>query len=151
MDTTFLTQFGGQQDISQHINRISNQNPPPPYSGMTQKIQSDRGNSPQRVGSQDRAYSSGEEQNNYALVVRRDEDDLLAKTYQSFKLQQEGMTQAEADHFQQATVANRETQYMATNPQLVMKKGKFDEVCPEFVTFKRQNITRWGIVSQLLQ
>ena len=36
----------------------------------------------------------------YALVPRNEDADLLTKTYQSFKLQQEGMTQNEADEFQ---------------------------------------------------
>lgn len=32
-----------------------------------------------------------------------------------------------------------------------MKHGKFDEEAPEYVAFKRQNITKWGVVSQLMQ
>ena len=40
---------------------------------------------------------------------------------------------------------------MATNPQLTLKKGKFDDKSQEFVQFKRQNITKWGVVSQLMQ
>ena len=40
---------------------------------------------------------------------------------------------------------------MATNPQLILKNGKFDEASPEYAPFKRQNITKWGVVSQLMQ
>lgn len=36
---------------------------------------------------------------------------------------------------------------MATNPQLVMKNGRFDDKGQEYTTFKRQNITKWGVVS----
>lgn len=36
---------------------------------------------------------------------------------------------------------------MATNPQLVMKNGRFDDKGQEYKTFKRQNITKWGVVS----
>ena len=32
-----------------------------------------------------------------------------------------------------------------------MKDGRFDDKAPEYVTFKRQNITRWGVVSMLIQ
>lgn len=31
-----------------------------------------------------------------------------------------------------------------------MKDGRFDDKAPEYVTFKRQNITRWGVVSMLI-
>ena len=65
-------------------------------------------------------------------MPKRDDNDLLAKTYQSFKLQQEGMTQEEADEFQRMQSQHRETQYMATNPQLILKNGKFDESTPEY-------------------
>ena len=84
-------------------------------------------------------------------MPKRDEDDLLAKTYQSFQLQQEGMTQDEADEFQKMQSQHRETQYMATNPQLIMKGGKFDDNSAEYAQFKRQNITKWGVCSQLMQ
>ena len=40
---------------------------------------------------------------------------------------------------------------MASNPQIFMKNGRFDENGPEYIAFKRQNITRWGVVSQLMQ
>ena len=40
---------------------------------------------------------------------------------------------------------------MATNPQLIMKSGKFDTDSAEYAQFKRQNITKWGVVSQLMQ
>lgn len=61
------------------------------------------------------------------------------------------MTQEEADEFQKMQAQQRETQYMATNAQLVLKQGKFDEKSPEYAQFKRQNITKWGVVSQLMQ
>ena len=32
-----------------------------------------------------------------------------------------------------------------------MKQGKFQETSPEFIQFKRQNITKWGGLSQLMQ
>ena len=32
-----------------------------------------------------------------------------------------------------------------------MKNGRFDEASPEYAQFKRQNITKWGVVSQLMQ
>jgi len=32
-----------------------------------------------------------------------------------------------------------------------MKNGKFDEDAPEYVVFKRQNITKWGVCSQFMQ
>jgi len=38
---------------------------------------------------------------------------------------------------------------MATNPFLIMKKGSFVQEAPEFQTFKRQNITKWGVISNL--
>lgn len=38
---------------------------------------------------------------------------------------------------------------MAANPQLMMKEGKFDEESPEFQQFKRQNITKWGSLTQV--
>ena len=40
---------------------------------------------------------------------------------------------------------------MATNPQLIMRNGRFDDQGPEYTAFKRQNITRWGGLSQLMQ
>ena len=61
------------------------------------------------------------------------------------------MSQEEADEFQKMQTQQRETQYMSTNPQLVLKKGKFDDTSPEYIQFKRQNITKWGVVSQLMQ
>ena len=32
-----------------------------------------------------------------------------------------------------------------------MKSGKFDTDSAEYAQFKRQNITKWGVVSQLMQ
>jgi hypothetical protein len=32
-----------------------------------------------------------------------------------------------------------------------MKHGRFDEELPGFVQFKRQNILKWGAISQILQ
>ena len=40
-----------------------------------------------------------------------------------------------------------ETAYMASNPQLVLRQGKFQETSGEFIQFKRQNITKWGGLS----
>ena len=40
---------------------------------------------------------------------------------------------------------------MATTPQLVLKQGKFDDKSTEYNQFKRQNITKWGTLSQLMQ
>ena len=40
---------------------------------------------------------------------------------------------------------------MATNPQLVLRNGRFDVSSSDYVHFKRQNITRWGVISQLMQ
>ena len=40
---------------------------------------------------------------------------------------------------------------MATTPQLVLKSGKFDDKSTEYNQFKRQNITKWGTLSQLMQ
>ena len=48
----------------------------------------------------------------------------------------------EADEFQKMQSQHRETQYMATNPQLIMKGGKFDDNSAEYAQFKRQNITK---------
>jgi hypothetical protein len=45
---------------------------------------------------------------------------------------------------------NQETAHIATNPQLIMNKGRFDEESAEYLQFKRQNIMKWGIISQLL-
>lgn len=55
-----------------------------------------------RVASREMAnrIETASDSNQYALVPKREDDDLLTKTYQSFKLQQEGMTQEEADEFQ---------------------------------------------------
>ena len=39
---------------------------------------------------------------------------------------------------------------MATNPQLILSQGKFDIESPEYQQFKRQNITKWGITSQVM-
>jgi hypothetical protein len=32
-----------------------------------------------------------------------------------------------------------------------MRSGKIDETTPEYITFKRQNITKWGGLSYLMQ
>lgn len=91
-----------------------------------------RGPSREELDDRMETASRGGLQDQYALVPARNEDNLLAKTYESFKLQQEGMTQEEADEFQKMQLQNRETQYMATNPQLIMKKGKFQDETPEY-------------------
>ena len=40
---------------------------------------------------------------------------------------------------------------MATNPQLIMRGGIFDVTTSEYISFKRQNITKWGVISQIMQ
>lgn len=35
--------------------------------------------------------------------------------------------------------------------QILIRQGKVDEQTPEFVQFKRQNITRWGALTHLIQ
>ena len=138
--------MGGRTDIQEHLNRISQapgssaayMQPPSGLSGMPKgppsRQQTREGGMPDTaVGRIETA-----EENKYALVPKRDEDDLLVKTYQSFKLQQEaGMSQEEADEFQKMQNQQRETQYMATNPQLIMKGGRFDEKSAEYGQFKR--------------
>ena len=48
---------------------------------------------PSREELENRMDTAGDADNNaYALVPKRENDDLLQKTYQSFKLQQEGMS-----------------------------------------------------------
>lgn len=39
----------------------------------------------------------------------------------------------------------------ASNQQILMRQGKIDETTSEFVSFKRQNITKWGGLSYLMQ
>lgn len=36
------------------------------------------------------------------------------------------------------------------NQQITLKNGYTDEAMPEFIAFKRQNITRWGGISYLI-
>jgi len=81
-------------------------------------------------------------------VAKRPEDDILTKTYQSYKAQQEGIAPEDMDAYM--AMENRkkeETAYMASNPQLVLRQGKFQETSGEFIQFKRQNITKWGGLS----
>lgn len=90
-----------------------------------QRVTEQRG--PSREELENRMDTAGHGSDAYAVVPVVENNDLLAKTYQSFKLQQEGMSQNEADNFQKMQSQQRETQYMATNPQLIMKSGKFDD------------------------
>ena len=39
---------------------------------------------------------------------------------------------------------------MATNPQIMMRNGRFDVDSTEYAAFKRKNITKWGIISQIM-
>jgi len=45
----------------------------------------------------------------------------------------------------------RETQYMATNAQLTLRGGAVDTESKDFINFKRANITKWGVISQIMQ
>ena len=40
---------------------------------------------------------------------------------------------------------------MATNPQITIKNGSYITDHKEYVTFKRQYITRWGVISQIMR
>ena len=39
---------------------------------------------------------------------------------------------------------------MATNAQLVMRSGVFDTENKDYIAFKRANITRWGVIYQIM-
>ena len=39
---------------------------------------------------------------------------------------------------------------MATNAQLVMRSGAFDLENKDYIAFKRANITRWGVIFQIM-
>ena len=152
IDTTFLTQMANQKDISEHLNRI-NQHSGPIYSSMTQDgTQSPPDNRTEIRQDSTMPGSRGDGNrrnetainNDYALVPKG--DDIYTKTMQSFKESMQG--EDEKDKKIRREV--QETQYMATNPQLTMNNGRMDDKAPEYVTFKRQNITRWGVVSQLI-
>ena len=39
---------------------------------------------------------------------------------------------------------------MATNAQLVMRQGVFDTENKDYINFKRANITRWGVIFQIM-
>ena len=140
--------MNGMQSGLTH-NRLQSENSK--YRGSVVDSQKPGGTSGAENEIENRFETASAGKNSYALVAKRPDEDLLNKTYQSFMLQQEGMTQEEADEFQKMQSQQRETQYMATNPQLIMKKGKFDDTTPEYAQFKRQNITKWGVVSQLMQ
>jgi len=100
--------MGGRTDITEHLNRISNtqdnnNNPASrasyqkPRTGMSlpegQRHTEQRGPSSEELENRMETASGGViDKNQYALVPARDDNDLLAKTYESFKLQQEGMS-----------------------------------------------------------
>lgn len=101
VDTTFLTQLGGQRDITEHLNRITSTGKDQPYSSMTNDKKDSR---PVEMRINSRVVSrelqnrietaSDKGKNDYALVpVRNDDENILTKTFQSFKLQQDGMSQ----------------------------------------------------------
>ena len=53
----------------------------------------------------------------YQIVPKREGDDILSKTYQSFKAQQEGVPPEEMDNYRQMeNQKKQETAYMASNP-----------------------------------
>jgi hypothetical protein len=39
---------------------------------------------------------------------------------------------------------------MASNATIMLKNGRFDDQQPQFVQFKRQNIIKWGAISQIM-
>jgi len=64
----------------------------------------------------------------------REGEDILSRTYQSFKAQQEGVSPEDMDQYRQMeNQKKQETAYMASNPQLIMRQGKFQEASPEFI------------------
>lgn len=86
--------MGGRTDIQEHLNRISKGNPSNMYSAMTKHLPDSRAgvmsqDKNSRVASRELAnrIETASDGNAYALVPKRNDDDLLSKTYQSFKLQ----------------------------------------------------------------
>ena len=58
----------------------------------------------------------------YQIVAKRPEEDILTRTFQSFKAQQEGVAPEDMDNYRAMEHQKKEeTAYMASNPQLIMR------------------------------
>lgn len=44
----------------------------------------------------------------------------------------------------------RTTKFLSDDPQFVIEQGVMKQETEEFQRFKRQNITKWGTISQLI-
>ena len=60
-------------------------------------------------------------------------DDIYTRTMQSYKESIDGENEQE----KKMRLEVQETQYMATNQQLTMVDGKFDDKSQEYIAFKR--------------
>lgn len=90
--------------------------------------------------------------NNYALAIRSEDahKDTIRKPIESLDHSPD-VTAQELDNFHvYQSLKQRENEYMSQNPTILMRNGHFDENEPGFIQFKRQNIIKWGAISQIM-